>query len=404
MSYSTARFQGDRSKGEESEQEMYKEKRTVEILEPLVFLQENLNHLTTTNDYWEFIFPPIDEVKIEYKFGTSVLSYGHLSQRYKGGFVYIATADQSGSIPGGANQSHFPGNLQLETGNYISQHPWCDGTIFPNSLSVSQRDFRFCPRKTKDVMNRWALRCLRCEGYQGYWASVPRRRFSPALRRDFLTTTTKEGYDVRQVDITPLEQRKLTFDTHALVQDLETHGFDKAQAETIVSALSSLSNVSLDTIYKEMVTQAQQEITVQQLMAHLDSIRKDMVILEKSEFANLRAENEKMKIELDQVKQQLINETSRIRADNKLDINLERSRVTDMFTDQEKKLMEVTTEFTKKDNQTKSVISETSNKIDSEIASLKTLMESNKLETIRYLAASVFTCLAIALGFYRFWK
>lgn len=38
------------------------------------------------------------------------------------------------------------------------------------------------------------------------------------------------------------------------------------------------------------------------------------------------------------------------------------------------------------DTQTKSVISETSNKIDTEIASLKTLMESNKLETIRYLA------------------
>ncbi|KAJ8798358.1 hypothetical protein J1605_001483 [Eschrichtius robustus] len=203
---------------------------------------------------------------------------------------------------------------------------------------------------------------------------------------DFFTTTTKEGYDMRRVDITPLEQRKLTFDTHALVQDLETHGFDKAQAETIVSALTILSNVSLDTIYKEMVTQAQQEITVQQLMAHLDSIRKDMVILEKSEFANLRAENQKMKIELEQVKQQLINETSRIRADNKLDINLERSRVTDMFTDQEKKLMEATTEFTKNDTKTRGIISETGNKIDTEIASLKTLMESNKLETIRYLA------------------
>ena len=37
-------------------------------------------------------------------------------------------------------------------------------------------------------------------------------------------------------------------------------GFDKAQAETIVSALTTLSNVSLDTIYKEMVTQAQQVI------------------------------------------------------------------------------------------------------------------------------------------------
>uniref|UniRef100_A0A2I3GHT5 Coiled-coil domain containing 90B n=1 Tax=Nomascus leucogenys TaxID=61853 RepID=A0A2I3GHT5_NOMLE len=154
--------------------------------------------------------------------------------------------------------------------------------------------------------SRQAWRLLLSQGKGDRWVSRPRGHFSPALRREFFTTTTKEGYDRRPVDITPLEQRKLTFDTHALVQDLETHGFDKTQAETIVSALTTLSNVSLDTIYKEMVTQAQQEITVQQLMAHLDSIRKDMVILEKSEFANLRAENEKMKIELDQVKQQLV--------------------------------------------------------------------------------------------------
>uniref|UniRef100_A0A2K5DQ75 Coiled-coil domain containing 90B n=1 Tax=Aotus nancymaae TaxID=37293 RepID=A0A2K5DQ75_AOTNA len=180
--------------------------------------------------------------------------------------------------------------------------------------------------------------------------------------------------------------QKTKFITHAL-----TTKSTKEKAKHLISYSTALNCL-------------EREITIQQLMAHLDSIRKDMVILEKSEFANLRAENEKMKIELDQVKQQLMHETSRIRADNKLDINLERSRVTDMFTDQEKQLMEATTEFTKKDTQTKSIISETSNKIDAEIASLKTLMESNKLETIRYLAASVFTCLAIALGFYRFWK
>jgi len=51
--------------------------------------------------------------------------------------------------------------------------------------------------------------------------------------------------------------------------------------------------------------------------------------------------------------------------------------------------MEATTEFTSKDTKTRSIISETSNKIDTEIASLKTLMESNKLETIRYLAGKV---------------
>ncbi|XP_013928962.1 PREDICTED: coiled-coil domain-containing protein 90B, mitochondrial-like, partial [Thamnophis sirtalis] len=217
-------------------------------------------------------------------------------------------------------------------------------------------------------------------------------------------SASAQSYDMRRVEITPLEQRKLTFDTHRLVRDLEAHGFAKEQAETVVSALMNLSAVSLDTVYKDMVTQGQQEITLQQIMFHLDSIRKDMVILEKSEFANLRAENEKMKIELDQVKQQLMNETNQIRAENKLDINLERSRVTDMFTDQERKLMENSTEFHKKDSNTNSSLTEVNNKIDAEIAALKTLMESNKLETIRYLAASVFTCLAIALGFYRFWK
>ncbi|XP_048351168.1 coiled-coil domain-containing protein 90B, mitochondrial isoform X2 [Sphaerodactylus townsendi] len=222
--------------------------------------------------------------------------------------------------------------------------------------------------------------------FGGLGARLLGRSSHATPRKGFAVTASVSSYDVRRVEITPLEQRKLTFDTHSLVRDLEAHGFAKEQAQTIVSALMALSGVSLDAVYKDMVTQAQQEITLQQIMAHLDSIRKDMVILEKSEFANLRAENEKMKIELDQVKQQLMNETSRIRADNKLDINLERSRVTDM------------------DSSTNKSVTEVSNKIDAEIAALKTLMESNKLDTIRYLAASVFTCLAIALGFYRFWK
>lgn len=66
--------------------------------------------------------------------------------------------------------------------------------------------------------------------------------------------------------------------------------------------------------------------------------------------------------------------------------------------------------------------------MDLQVASLKTVLESLKLETIRYLAgkrqaeidgmdlvthpspdvcysaATVFSCLAIALGVYRFWR
>ncbi|XP_051536723.1 coiled-coil domain-containing protein 90B, mitochondrial-like [Myxocyprinus asiaticus] len=223
-------------------------------------------------------------------------------------------------------------------------------------------------------------------------------------RRGFHASTAVKTYDVRKVELTPLEQRKLTFDSHALVTELESSGFEKRQAEVIVTALVTLTTANMDIVYRDMVTGAHQEIALQQIMAHLDSIRKDMVILEKSEFANLRSENAKMKTELEQIKNRLQEESQKIRADAKLDINLERSRVTDMFTEQEKTLMEVRTEFHKKNAELESEAVETSKKIDIQVASLKTLVESLKLETIRYLAACIFTCLAIALGFYRLWK
>uniref|UniRef100_A0A2I2YMP2 Coiled-coil domain containing 90B n=1 Tax=Gorilla gorilla gorilla TaxID=9595 RepID=A0A2I2YMP2_GORGO len=78
--------------------------------------------------------------------------------------------------------------------------------------------------------SRQAWRLLLSQGRGDRWVSRPRGHFSPALRREFFTATTKEGYDRRPVDITPLEQRKLTFDTHALVQDLETHGNNSTTA------------------------------------------------------------------------------------------------------------------------------------------------------------------------------
>ncbi|KAM6985855.1 coiled-coil domain-containing protein 90B, mitochondrial [Aplochiton taeniatus] len=186
--------------------------------------------------------------------------------------------------------------------------------------------------------------------------------------------------------------------------ELENSGYEKRQAEVVVAALVTLTTANMDMVYKDMVTTAHQEIALQQIMAHLDSIRKDMVILEKSDFANLRSENAKMKRELDQIRNLLTEECKKIRGESKLDINLENSRISDIFTEQEKRLMEANAEFQQKNTDIEHDNMETNKKIDLEVASLKTILESLKLETIRYLAASVFACLAIALGFYRLWK
>ncbi|XP_078101107.1 coiled-coil domain-containing protein 90B, mitochondrial isoform X2 [Sander vitreus] len=230
------------------------------------------------------------------------------------------------------------------------------------------------------------------------------QRLALGTWRGFHVTAPAATFDLRRVELTPLEQRKLTFDSHTMVTELESSGFEKRQAELIVSALVTLATANMDIVYKDMVTKSHQEIALQQIMAHLDAIRKDMVILEKSDFANLRSENTKMKQELEQLQIRLKEESQKVRAETKLDINLERSRISDVFTEQEKKLMEASTEFHHKKADLENDNMEINRKIDLQVASLKTVLESLKLETIRYLAATVFSCLAIALGVYRLWK
>ncbi|XP_012885874.1 PREDICTED: mitochondrial calcium uniporter regulator 1 [Dipodomys ordii] len=161
-------------------------------------------------------------------------------------------------------------------------------------------------------------------------------------------------------DFTSAGNRKLYFDTHALVCLLEENG-------------NSLSPGGPG------------EITLQQIMSKIANVKKDMIILEKSEFSALRAENEKIKLELHQLKQQVMDEVIKVRTDTKLDFNLEKSRVKELHAQQDRAL------------------TQTDRKIETEVAGLKTMLEAHKLDTIKYLAGSVFTCLTVALGFYRLW-
>ncbi|KAG7237523.1 hypothetical protein INR49_032272 [Caranx melampygus] len=161
--------------------------------------------------------------------------------------------------------------------------------------------------------------------------------------RDIHVTVPLVTFDLRKVELVPLEQRKLTFDSHTMVTELESNGFEKRQAELIISALVTLSTANMDIVYKDMVTKSHQ----------------------------------KMRRELEQLQSRLKEESQKVRAETKLDINLESSRISDMKADLENDNMEI------------------NKKIDLQVASLKTVLESLKLETIRYLAVCV--CLPMAL-------
>ncbi|XP_071592475.1 mitochondrial calcium uniporter regulator 1 isoform X1 [Heliangelus exortis] len=190
-------------------------------------------------------------------------------------------------------------------------------------------------------------------------------------------------------NISILGNRRLFFDTHALVCLLEENGFTTQQSEVIVSALVKIMDTNLDMIYKDMVTKVQQEIALQQVMSHIAGVKKDMIILEKSEFSALRSENEKIKLELQQIKKQVIDEITKVRADNKLNLNLEKSRVKELYSLNERKLLEMRTEIVELHAQQDRALTQTDRKIDTEVADLKTMLESHKLDNIKYLADSI---------------
>ncbi|XP_071341868.1 mitochondrial calcium uniporter regulator 1 isoform X1 [Trachinotus anak] len=220
--------------------------------------------------------------------------------------------------------------------------------------------------------------------------------------RELSTSARALQYDLKP-DVPKCEGRKLFFDTHAVVRLLEENDFTTQQAEVMVKVLVRMTNSNMDVIYNDMVTKVQQEIMLQRVMSQIAAVKKDMIILEKSEFSTLLAENEKLKIELLQLKVQLSDVMNKVRSDTILDMNLEKSRVKELKVEHEKKLLETRTEIMEMTAEQDRHLTQTNMKIDTEVAGLKTMLESHKLDTIKYLAGSVFTCLTVVLGFYRIW-
>ncbi|XP_067294426.1 mitochondrial calcium uniporter regulator 1 isoform X2 [Pseudorasbora parva] len=188
-----------------------------------------------------------------------------------------------------------------------------------------------------------------------------------------------------------------------MVQLLEGSGFMTQQAEVIVNMMVNITNSNMDVTYGDMATKIQQEIMLQKVMSHITAVKKDMIILEKSEFSALLTDNEKIKGELLQLKLNLTDVINKRRADAMLDLNVEKSRVKEMTADFDRKLIGTRNELMEMHSEQDRHVTQTNMKIDTEVAGLKTMLEAHKLDTIKYLAGSVFTCLTVVLGFYRIW-
>lgn len=175
------------------------------------------------------------------------------------------------------------------------------------------------------------------------------------------------------------------FDTLAFVKNLEKHGFSRQQAEGIAECLSGVVNTTLDHQGRHMVTKAQQEVAVQRLMSEIVSVKKDMTILQRSEFSTLKSDTEKMAIELQRVQGHLCDQIVKQKGQFTLDINLERGRSIEAHAANERDLQKL------------------NNKIETEIANLKTTYEQYRNDVFKYAGGTMIGVATLIVGILRLW-
>ncbi|ESO00559.1 hypothetical protein HELRODRAFT_100974 [Helobdella robusta] len=207
----------------------------------------------------------------------------------------------------------------------------------------------------------------------------------------------------RKVDLTGAKQVYM-FDTHLLIKSLQDSGIAPNQAETLAYSLVQITQGHMDFVNKNLITKEQQEILLQQILSHISSIKKDMIILEKSEFSNLKHEYEKQNIEIEQMKRHFKDEINNLKSGVALDMNLEKSRAKDAHAESEKALTKLENRIGIMSSEHDKHISGMDNKIEKEIANLLATYERYRNDVIKYAAGAVMTCLTICLGFYRLWS
>ncbi|KAM7370119.1 hypothetical protein PAMP_011399 [Pampus punctatissimus] len=240
--------------------------------------------------------------------------------------VQLATAEQNRHL----TQTNMKIDTEVAGLRTILESHKLDIIKFLAGLTAAGSWIITAPRSN---FNKLSWRVRRAPGPENM--KLPIRELSTSIKALQYDMTTEEPHP---------EGRKLFFDTHAVVRLLEENGFTVQQAEVMVHVLVRMTNSNMDIIYSDMVTKVQQEIMLQQVMSKIAAVKKDMIILEKSEFSTLQAENEKLKNQLLQLKVQLA--------------TAEQNRH----------------------------LTQTNMKIDTEVAGLKTILESHKLDIIKFLA------------------
>lgn len=176
------------------------------------------------------------------------------------------------------------------------------------------------------------------------------------------------------------------FDTKKFVQSLENGGFTQKQAETAVDVVNKAVNDGISLLARNLVTSEKLNSVAYQQKVDFAKLKGELQTMDKSEFTNLKNEQEQLRANLTNLQNRLREEITKSLAGVKLDLNLEKGRISKEGSEQKEK------------------IELTYTRIEEEIANVQLQIKSVKTQVTQWLIGVSSGTAALVFTFFRFFS
>lgn len=178
-------------------------------------------------------------------------------------------------------------------------------------------------------------------------------------------------------------KRAFLVDTLALVRGLESQGVPSKQAEAITAAITEVLNDSLENVARSFVSKAEMQKSEFIHESNLSKFKSEVKSSQEHHFSLLQRETEKLRNDIEKMRNELRYEIDKVTAGQRLDLNLERGRIRDELANQSAETTNLT------------------NKLDREIQSLRAQLEAAKYDVIKYCIGTLVSISAVGLAVVR---
>lgn len=148
----------------------------------------------------------------------------------------------------------------------------------------------------------------------------------------------------------------------------------REQADVLTEALRDVIDESITNLAKGLVTREEGDQNNYTQKVDFTRLKSELQLLERNDFALMKSENERLMADVEKLKQRLREEITRTTAGVRLDLNLEKGRIRDESAVHALKIKEVDT------------------RIESEIAGLRTSIQSAKFNVLQVSRYQIIRC------------